>query len=204
VNVALACGTLANWDATGNPESRGAHLWDEFWFRAGRLPDAELFAVPFSATDPLNTPRGLQANAADALRQAFGAAVMRVQESGYAENAVRGDTLFATRNGRTIALFGGCGGTGYFTIACSDQRIEQGGYSMDADPNGNSYMQIVSFAGASPEAHTFLTFSLSDDPASPRHANYTERYATKRWVRMPFTEEEITAHPELQAQRLQE
>jgi acyl-homoserine-lactone acylase len=127
-----------------------------------------------------------------------------VQESGYAENAVRGDTLFATRNGRTIALFGGCGGTGYFTIACSDQRIEQGGYSMDADPNGNSYMQIVSFAGASPEAHTFLTFSLSDDPASPRHANYTERYATKRWVRMPFTEEEITAHPELQAQRLQE
>jgi hypothetical protein len=34
------------------------------------------------------------------LRQAFGAAVMRVQQSGYAENAVRGDTLFATRNGR--------------------------------------------------------------------------------------------------------
>jgi acyl-homoserine-lactone acylase len=204
VDVTLACGTLANWDATGNPESRGAHVWDEFWFRAGLLPDAELFAIPFSAADPLNTPRGLQPGAADALRQAFGAAVMRVQQSGYAENAVRSDTLFATRDGRAIPLFGGCGSTGYFTIACSDRRIEQGGYTMDGDPNGNSYMQIVSFAGAAPEAHTFLTFSLSDDPASPRHANYTERYATKRWVRIPYTEEDIAAHPDLQTMALQE
>lgn len=204
IDVSAACAALAAWDNTGNSEARGAHLWDEFWFRAALLDDADLYAVPFDAADPIHTPRDLKSTAAAQLQQAFGAAVMRVQESGFAVNAVRGDYLFATRNGVRIPLYGGCGGAGYFTVACSDKRIEQGGYSMDADPNANSYMQIVNFAGADVEAHTFLTFSLSDDPASPRYSNYTQRYSAKQWVRMPFTEAEIAADPAFTTQTLRE
>ena len=65
---------------------------------------------------------------------------------------------------------------------------------MDGNPNGNSYMQIVTFPSTGGEAHTFLTFSLSDDPASPHNADYTRQYSGKQWLRMPFTEAEITAN----------
>ncbi|MFT3665367.1 penicillin acylase family protein [Piscinibacter sp.] len=204
VDVGAACAALAAWDNTGNADARGAHLWDEFWTRASRIPAASLYAVPFDAADPIHTPRDLKSSAAAQLQQAFGAAVMRVQESGFAVDAPRGDYLFATRSGTRIPLFGGCGGSGYFTVACSERRIEQGGYSMDGDPNANSYMQIVNFAGATVEAHTFVTFSLSDDPASPHNADYTRRYSAKQWVRMPFTDAEIAADPDLKTQKLRE
>ena len=107
---------------------------------------------------------------------------------------MRGDYLFATRSGSKIPLYGGCGANGYLTIACSENRLDQGGYNMDGNPNGNSYMQIVTFPSTGVEAHTFLTFSLSDDPASPHNADYTRQYSGKSWVRMPFTEAEITSN----------
>ena len=194
VNVALACSTLQAWNNTGTTDARGAHVWDEFWARASLLGAASLYSVPFSATDPVNTPRTLKTDAPGPLQQAFGAAVLRVQQSTYAENAVRGDYLFATRSGSKIPLYGGCGANGYFTIACSENRLDQGGYNMDGNPNGNSYMQIVTFPSTGVEAHTFLTFSLSDDPASPHNADYTRQYSGKSWVRMPFTEAEITSN----------
>jgi acyl-homoserine-lactone acylase len=136
-----------------------------------------------SACAPERTPRGLQPTAADSLRQAFG----------YAVDAPRGDTLFVTRNARRIPLYGGCNDKGYFTVVCSEDRLDQGGYSMDADPNGNSYMQIVRFPAGGVEAHTFLSHSLSDDPASPHHADYTRAYSAGQWVRQPFSQAEIEA-----------
>lgn len=204
VDVALACSTLAAWNGRGTADARGTHVWDEFMSRAQRMPAAQLYTVPFSAADPLNTPRGLNTADPTALRQAFAAAVYRVQQSGFAVDAPRSQVLFATRNGERIGLFGGCGANGYFTIACSEKRIEQGGYSMDEDPNGNSYMQIVAFQPGGVQAHTFLTFSLSDDPASPHHADYTRRYAAGQWLRVPFTEAEIAADPALTVTRVKE
>ena len=58
---------------------------------------------------------------------------------------------------------------------------------------GNSYMQVVSFPAGGVQAHTFLTFSLSDDPASPHFADYTRAYGAKQWLRVPFTESEISS-----------
>ncbi|SOD26062.1 acyl-homoserine-lactone acylase [Variovorax sp. YR752] len=193
VDTGPACAVLKAWNNTGLASARGAHVWDEFWARASRLPAERLYEVPFSASDPINTPSGLKASAAEDLRQAFGAAVLRVQASGYALDAPRGDTLFVTRNGQKIPLSGGCDGQGYFTILCSENRLDKGGYTMDANPNGNSYMQIVRFPAGGVEAHTFLTFSLSDDPASPHNADYTRAYSAGQWLRLPFSESEIKA-----------
>jgi acyl-homoserine-lactone acylase len=204
VNVALACNTLQAWDNTGNTNSRGAHVWDEFWARASLLSATDLYAVSFSAADPVNTPNTLRTTNPARLKEAFGAAVLRVQQSGYAEDAVRGDYLFATRSSTKIPLFGGCGSSGYFTIACSENRLDQGGYNMDGNPNGNSYMQIVTFPATGVQAHTFLTFSLSDDPASPHNADYTRQYSGKQWVRMPFTEAEITSSPDYRSKNISE
>jgi acyl-homoserine-lactone acylase len=191
VDVRSACATLRAWDNSANLSARGAHVWDEFWRRAALLPESDLYLVQYDATDPVHTPRDLNSLAAGALQQAFGAAVVRVQNSGFAMNATRGDTLFVTRNYRKIGLYGGCDYAGYFTVACSDVRLDQGGYNMDNNPNGNSYMQIVTFRPAGVEAHTFLSFSLSDDPASSRYSNYTERYASKNWLKLPFSESDI-------------
>lgn len=119
--------------------------------------------------------------------------MLSVQRSGFALDAPRGDVLFATRGGSKIALYGGCGDPGYFTINCSENPIEQGGYSMDGQPHGNSYMQVVGFPAGGVEAHTFLTYSLSDDPASSRNGDYTRAYGARQWLRLPFSESEITS-----------
>ncbi|ODU59424.1 MAG: acylase [Comamonadaceae bacterium SCN 68-20] len=191
-DVAAACATLRAWDNRGGTGARGSHVWDEFWTRV-QVPAAQLFAVPFNPADPLNTPRDLQPGAADALRQAFGAAVQAVQASGFALDAPRGDVLFSARGGVRTALYGGCGGVGYFTINCSENPIGQGGYSMDGQPHGNSYMQVVNFPAGGVQAYTFLTFSLSDDPGSAHYADYTQAYGAQQWLRVPFAESEITA-----------
>jgi acyl-homoserine-lactone acylase len=193
VDTGPACAVLRAWDDTGTAAARGAHVWDEFWARAARLPAEQLYAEPFSASDPVGTPRGLKDSAAAELRQAFGAAVLRVKASGHALDAPRGDTLFVTRNGKRIALSGGCDEQGYFTVVCSDNRLDRGGYTMDGNPNGNSYMQIVRFPAGGVEAHTLLSFSLSDDPASPHHADYTRAYGAGQWLRVPFTQAQIEA-----------
>lgn len=191
VDTGPACAALRTWNNTGVTGARGAHIWDEFWSRASKLPSATLYNVPFSASDPIHTPRDLKAGAATVLQQAFGAAVARVEASGFALDAQRGDYLFATRGGQKIPLYGGCGGPGYFTIACSENRLDKGGYTMDGNPNGNSYMQIVRFPEGGVEAHTFLTFSQSDDPASAHNADYTRAYSAGKWLKVPFSEAEI-------------
>lgn len=191
VNTAAACAALQAWDNTGVTGARGAHLWDEFWSRV-KLPSTA-YDKPFDANDPVHTPRDLNITEAPALTQAFGAAIARVEASGYAVDAQRGDYLFATRGDKKIPLYGGCGGPGYFTISCSENRLDKGGYNMDGNPNGNSYMQIVRFPEGGVEAHTFLTFSLSDDPASAHNGDYTRAYSAGQWLKVPFSESEIKA-----------
>jgi acyl-homoserine-lactone acylase len=193
IDVSAACVALTAWDGTGVTGAKGAHLWDEFWNRASRIPAASLYNVPFDAADPINTPRELKSSAGTQLREAFGAAVARVQASGFAVDAARGEYLFATRGGKKIPLYGGCGGPGYFTISCSENRLDKGGYTMDGNPNGNSYMQVVRFPEGGVEAHTFLTFSLSDDPASAHNGDYTRAYSEGKWLKVPFSEAEIKA-----------
>ena len=203
VDVTAACTVLRAWNNTGNGDARGSHVWDEFWSRI-RLSDSDLYAVPFDAADPLNTPRDLRASATADLAQALGAAVLRVQQSGFALDAPRSELLFATRGGSKIGLYGGCGEMGYFTITCSENRIEQGGYSMDGQPHGNSYMQVVSFPASGVQAHTFLTFSQSDDPASAHYGDYTRRYGAKQWLPVPFSDAAITTDPDYKSMTLRE
>lgn len=202
VDATQACAVLAAWDNRGRRDSKGSHLWDEFWTR---VPTAKLYTVPFDAADPLNTPRGINPAAATALRQAMATAITRVGQSGFALDAPRGEVLFATCGGTRLPLYGGCGSVGYFTIACSENDITRGGYRMDGQPNSsNSYMQVVSFPASGVQAHTFLTFSLSDDPASPHHGDYTKAYSEGQWLRVPFTEAEITGNADYRSTPLKE
>ena len=195
VDPAQACATLQAWDGKGLIASRGAHLWDEFWSRASLVAESSLYQVRFDPADPIGTPRVLNVAATGTLKQAFGAAILRVQASGFALDATRGETLFAVRGSEKIPMYGGCGAQGYYTVACALSRLDQGGYQLDTATSANSYMQVVRFPSEGVEAYTFLTFSLSDDPASAHYADYTRAYSAGQWQKMPFSEGDIAKDP---------
>jgi acyl-homoserine-lactone acylase len=65
-------------------------------------------------------------------------------------------------------------------------------------------MQVVSFPSAGVEAHTFLTFSLSDDPASAHYVDYTKAYGARQWLKLPFTDSAIQASPAYKTQTVNE
>ncbi|WP_182285639.1 penicillin acylase family protein [Comamonas testosteroni] len=203
---APACSALAAWDGKGSKTSTGSHVWDEFWTNliALSVPEATLYKVQFNPADPLNTPRDINPAAAAQIGKAFDAAVATVKASGIAFDAARGSVLYVTRSAQRLPLFGGCSAVGYFTVDCSQAALNQAGYAMDNQPHGNSYMQVVSFPKGGVDAYTFLTFSLSDDPASPHYGDYTQAYSAQQWLKVPFTEAEIAANPELVKMQLSE
>ena len=60
-------------------------------------------------------------------------------------------------------------------------------------------MHVVSFDGTPcPDAVTLLTYSQSEDPTSPHHADQTRLYSEKRWVTERFCREDILASPQLE------
>jgi acyl-homoserine-lactone acylase len=46
-------------------------------------------------------------------------------------------------------------------------------------------------------AEGILSYSQSSDPASPHYQDQTELYAEKKWIKLPFKEEEILSDPNL-------
>jgi len=61
---------------------------------------------------------------------------------------------------------------------------------------------VVRFEQGEVVADTLLASSESDDPASPHYADATREYASKHWLRVPFSEEAIAHDPALVTQVL--
>jgi acyl-homoserine-lactone acylase len=194
-----ACATLAAWDDTGNADARGATLWDAFWAHLSAIPAAQLYAVPFDPSQPLTTPSGLAADRGT-LVTAMRAAIADLQRDGLAVDARRSAALYVQRDGERIALSGGCGQSGYFTVVCPLDSLATGADSTNVNLHGNSYLQIVSFGAGDADnviAHTLLASSESDDPASPHYTDGTRDYAARHWRRFPFAAADIAADPQL-------
>ena len=176
-----ACQVLTAWDNTGNLDARGAHVWTAFWeLLSSKLAATRttLYATPFDAADPINTPRGLSTNATvlTAVQAAFSEAVAQLQTDGVALNARLGDVQTYLKPGEDIPQYGGEGSEGYFTVL------------------RNSYMHVVEFPEGEPvKAFTLLSHSQSSDPASTNYSDYTEAYSNKAWHPFPFTREQIEA-----------
>ena len=206
VDLGPACKVLREWDGTANTNARGANLWDEFWRRLDGAGLAHFYRVPFDPAAPLATPRGLDASnpaLKPALQQALGGAVLAMQRYGFALDSTRGELLHVERNGERVPLFGGCDDAGYFTVTCALHPLDAGGFAIDRNGHGESYMQVVSFDANGVQADTMLAHSESDDPASPHFSDATRRFADKQWLRFPFTEEAIAADPGMTSVKLQ-
>lgn len=168
-----ACQVLAAWDNTGNLDAVGAHIWSAFW---PKIRNLDLYAIPFDAADPINTPDGLNTSSSvqQSIAEAFSDTVAELVAANIPLDAQVRDVQFYLKEGETIPQFGGEGSEGYFTVL------------------RNTYMHVVDFPQDEPvRAYTFLTHSQSTDPSSPNYADYTEAYSAKQWHRVPYTREQI-------------
>jgi acyl-homoserine-lactone acylase len=192
-SLAPACEVLANWDRTHSTDSRGAHIFNEFFAETKQL--SAHYAVPFSNDDPVNTPRGLTTDepaTRSAIIEGLKAAVARIEQAGIALDARWGDVQFEMRNGEKIGIPGGNGRAGLFSVISAGFSAERGGYTPIVA--GNSYIQSVTWNDdGSPKARAILTYSQSPEPDSPYYADQTKIYSNSEWIDMPFTDQQIDA-----------
>lgn len=204
VDITPACSALAAWDRREDIDSRGAHVWREFWRQAARISDR--YEVPFDVEDPVNTPRQLATGnpeVREALLQALAHSQTFWQQQGIALDAELGSLQFEPRNDERIPIPGGDGGAGMWSVITSQFNAEQQAYTPIL--HGNSYMQVISWGqDGRVDPRAILSYSQSEDPRSPHFADQTRLYSQSQWLELPFHEEDILADPNLRSLRLQE
>ncbi|MEV6959904.1 penicillin acylase family protein [Streptomyces sp. NPDC051207] len=202
VDVSGACAVLATWDRTTNTGSRGALLFDRFWRKlTAAVPAARLWKVPFSAADPVATPRTLDTSV-PGFATALADAVAELRAAGIALDAPLGEHQFVVRDGMRIPVHGGTESLGVWNKIEPVWDRERGYTEVTT---GSSYLQAVGWDGSRcPVARTLLTYSQSSNPASPHFSDQTRRYSDGRWVTSRFCEKDILSSPELRVVRVRE
>ncbi|MFE2264047.1 penicillin acylase family protein [Streptomyces griseosporeus] len=199
VDVREACGVLAAWDRTARTTSRGALLFDRLW---RRLPVAQLWKVPFSASDPVRTPHTLDTSA-PAFTTALADAVSELRAAGIALDAPLGAHQFVVRNGQRVPVHGGTESLGVWNKVEPVWNPAGGGYTEVT--TGSSYIQAVGWDGSRcPVARTLLTYSQSSNPGSPHFGDQTRLFSEGTWVTSRFCEKDILSSPGLRVVRVSE
>ncbi|MFF8386292.1 penicillin acylase family protein [Streptomyces kanasensis] len=195
-----ACGALARWDRRMDTTSRGALLFDRFWLRLQReVPGPDRWKVPFSAADPVGTPRSLN-TAAPGFATALRSAVADLRTAGVPFDAPLGEHQYVVRGGERIPVHGGTG-TGVWNMTVPVWDAARGAYT--EVQHGTSHVQAVGWdGGRCPVARTLLSYAQSSDPGSPHHADQTRLYSQERWVTARFCEEDILSDPALRVVRV--
>ncbi|MFE6223064.1 penicillin acylase family protein [Streptomyces sp. NPDC057854] len=191
-----ACRVLEAWDGTMDADSRGALLFDRFWRRfTASVPVARQWKVPFSAADPVRTPRGLDTGTAG-FAQALADAVAELRAAGIPLDAPLRDHQFVVRGGERIPVSGGTESLGVWNKTEAVWNAAAGGYVEVA--HGTSHVQAVGWdGGRCPVARTLLTYGQSSNPLSPHFSDQTKLYAGERWVVSRFCEKDILRSPAL-------
>ncbi|MFE2147619.1 penicillin acylase family protein, partial [Streptomyces sp. NPDC059456] len=196
VDVSAACPVLAGWDRTADTGSRGALLFDRFWRRltAGTAAK-DLWLVPFSAADPVRTPRTLN-QAAPGIGRALADTVEELTAAGIAPDAPLGEHQFVVRGGQRLPVPGGTEALGVWNKVEAPWNAAAGGYPEVV--HGSSHIQAVGWDGSGcPVARTLLTYGQSSNPASPHYADQTRLFSQERWVTSRFCERDVLASPQL-------
>ncbi|MCX5015742.1 penicillin acylase family protein [Streptomyces sp. NBC_00555] len=196
VDVSAACGVLVGWDRTADSASRGALLFDRFWRKlTATTPAKDLWLVPFSAADPVRTPRTLN-QAAPGIGRALADAVAELRAAGIALDAPLGEHQFVVRGGQKLPVGGGTEALGVWNKIEAPWNAAAGGYPEVV--HGSSHVQAVGWdGGRCPVARTLLTYSQSANPNSPYYADQTRMFSQERWVTSRFCERDILTSPKL-------
>lgn len=201
-----ACNVLAGWDLTENPDSTGAVLFRRFFENLfpgngfGGSDAEDVYVVPFDPKDPMNTPRGLNTSHSK-VAQALRAAIGDLLGSGIPLNARYGDYHFVERSGARIAIPGGDAGPGQYNLVSA-----RGGWTPGRGwtemQSGSSYIMWMQFTEKGPVGRSVMTYSQSNNPASPHYADQTKLFSAKKSKPMLFDEAAIKADPNLKVTTL--
>jgi len=217
VPIADACAALAAWDGRLRVDSAGAPLWRQVVSALNGLNAlSSAFPVPFDADDAVATPRGLVPmpdSGPDPVLVALGTAVQTLAQAGFAPDVTLGETQYTLKGDQRFPIPGGQSMEGAANIvtysrdsttllptipraAVIDSRsgLTEDGYLINY---GSSFVMTVEFTDDGPRAEAILTYSQSADPASPHFADQTAIFAEDGWRAIRFTDEDITADPEL-------
>jgi acyl-homoserine-lactone acylase len=192
--VASAIALLEHWDNTAAPESKGAVLFELWWADYSGLrppnrtilPDEKRFAKIWSATDPLNTPRGLAD--LDRAVASFDWAIAETARRYGSWDVAWGD-VHRVRRGNVDVPVGGCASS----LGCFRALA----YTRDADgklsaSGGDGWILAVEF-GDVPRALSVLAYGESPRPESPWFADQAEMFAKGQLKPVAFGAKDIDA-----------
>lgn len=203
VDLRAACGVLAAWSKRMDFGAVGVPVFREFWRSARNIPG--LFAVPFSAADPVNTPRQVNvgnATVSAALLKALADSVEKMAANSVNLNATLGTQQYALAGSTRIPINGGDEFEGTFNKMTPALGLTPAGYTPIA--SGSSYIQVVTWDANGPVARGILTYSQSTDPASPYAADQTLLYSTGKFANLPYKQSDIAADPALKTTQISE
>jgi acyl-homoserine-lactone acylase len=183
-----ACAVLKKWDGHSRRTSVGTHIFEEF---IQRLPDNP-WTVPFSAADPLNTPRGLDSGNA-AVVKAMSDAIASLRARHVPFDAPWGSLQVAgDRGAPPIGLGGGNGDLAGNANALASRNPIANAKKYKPITYGSSHIQAIAFEkGGRVNARTILTYSQNEDPTSKWSSDQTELFGAGKWVHFAWTPEEI-------------
>ena len=185
------CAALRGWDGNNNLESKGAHLFREFWRSARNVPG--IHRVAFDASLPAATPHGLKmadAGVAGKVWDTLATAVTAVRGAGFALDATLASVQRPLITDELIALHGGDELEGVLNNVGNQfvQGIGAKGLTIDY---GTSYVQSVTFDAHGPVAQALLTYGQSTNPSSPHANDQLRLYSRKEWPVLPFLADDV-------------
>ena len=204
VDLTGACNALAAYDGTGTLNANGGWLFD-VW--ADTDTDTNFYASPFNPTEPLTTPTGLNTSSTATPLKWLADAVLNLGTHHVPLDASFGQVQHTPQSGR-IPIPGCPGevgpgqGMGCFNAIYSPTDttsttgpIASGPYGQVND--GSSLVMTTQLNRSGPISQGILTYSQATNPRSPWYENMTRLYSKGRWVKLPYTPQELKHdHPE--------
>ncbi|HEY3954497.1 MAG TPA: penicillin acylase family protein [Streptosporangiaceae bacterium] len=185
IPVGDSCGVLAAWNGRENPADRGALLFSFFWTNA---LDGDPWSHPYQASDPVQTPYGLNTGSAE-VRVAFGTALQRMQSLHLPYDVALRQVQYVLLDGHRFPMPGGI----------ADPNGELNAMTIDSPGQtpgtSSTYIQAVTWTGRDcPEAATVVAYSESDNPRSPYYDDQTRLFSHRQWATAYFTPAQVRAH----------
>lgn len=183
-----ACAVLRKWDRRSDATSVGTHLFEEFVKLA---PADSMWAVPFDAADPLNTPRDL--------KETDSAVIAAMQDAIDLLKArkIRFDAPWGTlqvagdRGAPAYPLGGGLGDAAGNANALASRLPIDHEDRFRPITYGSSHIQSIAFLTKGVSARTILTYGQSENPRSPYSSDQTKLFSQEKWVSFPFTDAQV-------------
>lgn len=225
VDLSEACLALTSWDGRLDTSSAGALVWRELLgrFQPVDIVDAgALYDQPFDPEAPLSTPRDLAKSpetGPDPILVKLAEATLSLAQAGLDPGTPLGEAQFTLKGDESIPIHGGNGREGVANIVAFSTgnnstllpRLQPGeliqattGLTTSGYPinTGTSFLMAVEYTSGGPRADALLTYSQSNDPASPHFADQTEMFSRKEWRPVLFGREDIEADPDLVVQEV--